>query len=219
MTLTGERGTPKAFIVFMTLLFALMLISSLWHRFLHPDLVIRKLNDHGHAQSGMDDNVAAIGQLMQRVGKNPQDLEATLKLVESLMAIGEWQSAENFAQKTLSLSAANPDEIRPLYLLSFIHHNLGRHEQAAELLEKVLEKQDNPSARYNLGILYTHYLGHPEKGVEQFRKALRHDGLAAGLRAAIKEELDKITAVLPQEDAASLARPLEDDPVKVPDNK
>lgn len=219
MTQTDERVRPRAFIVFMALLFATMLLSSLWQRFLHPDLVIRSMADHEHAQGGMKDNASAIGQLMQRVAENPRDLESTLKLVEGLMSIGEWQSAENFAQKASNLAEANPNEIRPLYLLSFIHHNLGRHEQAAELLEKVLAKQDNPSARYNLGILYTHYLGQPEKGVEQFRKALAHDDLTAGLKAAIREELNKISSILPREDAAALAHPLEDAPATLPDNK
>lgn len=219
MTQIAERQRPKTFIIFMGLLFILMLFSSLWQRLMHPDLVIHRVAGHSPAQNAMGDNASAIGQLMQRVAQNPNDLKSTLMLVENLMAIGEWQSAENFAQKAISLSQANPKEIRPLYLLSFIHHNRGQHEQAAELLEKVLEKQDNPSARYNLGILYTHYLGHPEKGIEQFRKALTHEDIAAGLRAAIKGELDKISAALPRENARSLANPLEGPIQNLPDNK
>lgn len=218
MSKTSESGTPRAFILFMGMLFALILLTSLWQRFLHPDLVIRGLAGHAHPESGMGESMDAIGMLMQKAAKDPQNLELTLKLVESLMAIGEWQGAENFAQKALSLSSANPAEIRPLYLLSFIHHNMGRHEQSAELLEKILDKEDNPSARFNLGILYTHYLGKPEQGKEQFRKALAHEGLAEGLKTAIKEELAKISAALPAEDAAALAHPLEDAPAGLRNN-
>lgn len=202
----------------MALIFASFLFSSLWQRFMHPDLVIHRMADHNHPENSMPDNMEFIGRLMQMVSKNPQDLEATLKLSESLMAMGQWQSAENFAQKAMSLASGNPDETRPLYLLSLIHHNAGKNEQAAELLEKILEKEDNPAARYNLGILYIHYLKQPQKGQEQFRKALAHKGLAASLKAAITEELDKITKALPEEDAAARAHPLEDPADARPEN-
>ncbi len=192
-----RTNTPhKSLILFIALLFFGILCASLWQRFQHPDLVIRRISDNA-PNSRMEDNMGTIGQLMQQVAKNPEDLETVLHLVQSLMAIGQWEGAENFAQKALSLSSGNPSEIRPLYFLSLIHHNRGQHEQAAELLEKILKKTDNPSARYNLGILYIHYLNKPEMGMEQFKEALRQPDLPPGLKAALQEELDKISAALP----------------------
>lgn len=196
--MSGTTGRHRALIVFMGLVFAGILCSSLWQRFLHPDLELSRLPAQPHSESAMGENMELVGQLMQKAAKNPQDLETNLKLVETLMAMGQWDGAENFAQKALELSSANPAEIRPLYYLSLIHHNRGQHEQAAELLEKLLEKNDDPSARYNLGILYAHYLNQPEKGMAQFQAGLEKDGLSPALKAALGEELDKIKKGLPQ---------------------
>lgn len=216
MSQVNETRSQKALIIFMALILLTMLFSSLWQRFLHPDLIIHRIVDQPEA--GMPEMNNVIGMLMQRVSKNPQDLEATLQLTENLMAIGQWQGAENFANKALALTSANPSEIRPLYLLSLIHHNRGEQEQAAELLEKVLEKQDNPSARYNLGILYAHYLNKPEKALEEFRLAAAQEGLSPGLKAAIEDELKKITTALPAKESTLTPRPIDEAPAAIPQN-
>lgn len=212
MTPTTEPRSHKGLICFMALMFASFLFSSLWQRFTHPDLVISHMPEQSRPDMPMNEGMGLVGQLMQKVAQNPQDLESTLKLAESLMSLGEWQGAENFAQKAVSLASGNPEEIRPLLMLALIHHNNGKHEQAAELLEKSLEKRDDPIARYNLGILYAHYLKQADKGRDQFRQALSHEGIAPGLKAAIEDELKKIEAALPAEDAAARAYPLEDAP-------
>ena len=218
MTPVNENRSQKGLIIFMGLILAAMLFSSLWQRFLHPDLVIHRIADHSRADTGMTEMDSAIGILMQRAARNPQDIEATLQLAENLIAIGQWQGAENFARKSLSLSSDNPSEFRPLYLLSLIHHNRGEHEQAAELLEKALEKKDNPSSRYNLGILYAHYLNKPERALEEFRRAASHEGLSPGLRAAIQEELKKITTALPGAQSISAPKTIDDNPPPLPQN-
>lgn len=128
---------------------------------------------------------------MQEVAANPKDREKTISLVEALMAAGQWQGAENFAQKALALDDSSSDG-RPMYLLAIIHHNKGEHAQAAELLEKTLEKGENPSARYSLGILYLHFLKRPEQGIAELRKGLAIPNLPESLRAAMQEELDKV---------------------------
>lgn len=209
--MTRATAPHKALILFLALFFLMILAASLWQRFQRPDLVIRRMPEHAHAERGPAENMEAIARLMRQAAQNPNDLETSLRLTQSLMAAGEWQGAENFAKKALSLSANDPLEIRPLYFLSLIHHNMGRHEQAAELLEKILEKTDNPSARYNLGVLCAHYLSQPEKGMEHFQKALEHKDLSPGLKAALEEELGKIKAALPN--ARGEAEPPETAPV------
>ena len=175
---------------------AAMLMASLAQRFLHPDLTINKFGhqvaeEAAPAMEGTSSNMAAIGQLMAATAKNPQDRNTILQLVESLMAVGQWESAENFAQKALELDREPDFNPRTLYLLAIIHHNQGRHEQAAELLEKLLEKSENPSARYSLGILYLHYLHDPEAGRAQMERGLASKDLSPGLRRAMQEELEK----------------------------
>lgn len=188
----------RFFIILLGLCFLAMLATSLWQRFAHPSLTINLLAGAQQQQRAPETPVAGnmeiIGRLMQEVAANPKDRDKTINLVEALMAAGQWQVAENFAQKALALDDPSSSDGRPMYLLAIIHHNKGEHAQAAELLEKTLEKGENPSARYSLGILYLHFLKRPEQGIAELRKGLAIPNLPESLRAAMQEELDKAEA-------------------------
>lgn len=180
-------------IIVMALCFLVMLCSSLYQRFKNPDLTVGSIPNFANSPQADTEgsSMGAIGSLMKQVAQNPSDQDALLKLVETLMSQGQWETAENFAQKAISLSEKGQPNPRALYLLAIIHHNMGRHEQAAELLEKFLEKDENPSARYSLGILYTHYLNRQAEGMEQFRKGIANDMASPSLKASMREELEK----------------------------
>lgn len=192
-----SSGVTRRKTVILLLGAALMaiLLASLLQRFAHPDLtingvVMERAPDKGELTNDTR-QMDAIGELMRAVAQNPKDGSTLLRLVEALMAVGQWQSAENFAHKALELDSAENQNPRALYLLALIHHNMGRQEQAAELLEKLLEKSENPSARYSLGILYLHYLNNPAKGIEQLQKGLAVPDAPQSLKTAIAEELRK----------------------------
>lgn len=185
--MTNKASRPL--IVFMFLCFAFMLSVSLFYRFTRPSLTTPNLaRDSGGDQEILD----SVGALMLRAAQNPSDQNALLRLTENLMAIGQWQTAENFAQKALALDKGRVPNSRALYLAALIHHNLGRHAQAAETLEKLLENGDNPSARYSLGILYAHYLDRPADGAREFRKGIESKNITPNLRRAMIEELEKL---------------------------
>lgn len=186
----NNRG--RFLIIVMGAALCLMLAVSLYKRFTQPGLTVNRFDAQAEQQqpARMDD-MEIVGKLMQQVAKNPGDKEAVLSLVESLMAMGQWQSAENFAHKALSLESADNPDPRPLYLLALIHHNQGQHAQAAELLEKLLEKSETAPARYSLGILYLHYLNNPKAGIGHLRKGLADEKASAGLKTAMREELEK----------------------------
>lgn len=175
-----------------------MLLASLWWRFTQPSLTINRFGQSGQQASAAPDNgMAAIGILMENVAKNPHDIPMLLRLTESLMAIGQWDSAENFAQKALDEPpGGNPTA---MYLLAVIHHNKGNHAAAAELLEKLLAKQENPSARYSLAILDIHYLDKPEEGRAHLEKGINDDSAPQALVEAMQEELGKLPAIGPEE--------------------
>lgn len=205
------RNERRASVLMVTLgvAFATMLVASIFQRFAHPDLTITRFTNmerseqKEQATAQETESMGAIGKLMREVAQNPQNGEALLQLVESLMAIGQWQSAENFAQKALAPGSPVAQNPKAMYLLALVHHNKGEHEQAAELLEKLLAKNDNPSARYSLGILYIHYLHNPQKGAEQLRKGLESTDASPSLKNAMADELVKISGAMRQNSDAS----------------
>lgn len=169
-----------------------ILLTSLWQRFSNPSLTVSRFANARQIEptsGGSMENMAAIGQLMETVAQNPHDLQALLRLTESLIAVGQWDSAENFALKAMSEPGENT---RAMYLLAIVNHNQGKHGEAAELLEKLLQKEENPSARYSLAILDIHFLNKPEAGRQQLQQGLLVPGAPAGLRTAMQEELAKL---------------------------
>lgn len=190
--MSGPDVRGRTLALAMTLCFVLMLGASLYKRFTQPELVLNRFASVQAAEAAPDmGEMDAIGRLMQEVAAHPKDKEAVLRLVESLMSMGQWESAENFAQKALALEGPDSADPRPLYLLALIHHNQGRHAQAAELLENLLEKSETAPARYSLGILYLHYLNKPQRGIEHLQKGLAAKNLSKSLEAAMREELGK----------------------------
>lgn len=178
----------RCLIIFLGIGLFAMLAVSLYERFTQPGLTVSRVTRQS-AMAGQDNS--RIGQLMEEVARDPGNRELILALVEQLMAIGQWQGAENFAQKALALSPANMPDPQALYLLAIIHHNQGKHREAAELLEKLLTKTENPSARYSLGLLYLHFLHEPEAGIAHLEKGLINPALEPALASAMREELAK----------------------------
>lgn len=181
--------------LFLALSLLVMLGASIYQRFAHPSLTISRVDG---AKAAPAAEMSEIGRLMEQTARNPNDRGLLLRLVEQLIAVGQWQGAENFAQRVLALDPADSPNPRAMYLLAVVHHNMGRHRDAAELLEKLLAKSENPSARYSLGILYLHFLHEPKAGMTQLEKGLTLPGLSPGLKSAMADELQKARLQFPE---------------------
>lgn len=171
-----------------------ILATSLYQRFANPSLTV---NGMAQTAPARQDSMSDIGRLMRLVASNPHDRKVLQHLVELLMAHGHWGEAENFAQRALALDPADKPDPQTLYLLAIIHHNMGRHKEAAELLEKSLAQAENPSARYALGMLYLHFLNEPAAGIKQLEKALVIENLPPGMTTAIRDELGQARSKMP----------------------
>lgn len=189
--MTDSQWRQKFFALFFGTAFLAILGASLYQRFQNPDLTVTAPAQF--SGQSMPEASDGIGALMRQAAQEPHNQALLLKIVENLLAIGEWAGAENFAQKALALDDPQKPNPRGLYLLALTHHNKGEHEQAAELLEKLLQNHDDPSARYSLAILNIHYLHKPEAGAEQLEKGLALPNLPVALKTAMQEELDKLS--------------------------
>lgn len=186
MTDSSKRNTAsRALIILLGLGLVLMLAVSLKERFESPGLTEQR---QPRAMVAQDSAAQQIGQLMRQVAENPNDGTALVHLVEHLIGAQNWEAAETFAQRAVTLDTGNS---KPLYLLGVIMHNQGRNKEAAEALERVLAIKDEASVRYSLGVLYIHYLDNPAKGVEHLSAGLHDSGAPEELKKAIMVELEK----------------------------
>jgi len=163
-----------------------MLISSFVFKWQHPSFfVINKNQQKNQATEPM----AIIGSLMQKLKKNPQDVETIRKLAQVFMAMESWDRAIHFWQKLLDLKNKDP-RARQNLAMSYFH--LQQYEAAARELEIVLQLETgNFYAHYNLGVLYGHYLNSPQKAKKHFQFIVQSDQAPDNLRGQAKKQLSQ----------------------------
>ena len=193
------RGMQRILLLCLAFAFMGMTAASLWQRILRPELVVPSQIPQGSAQGNSQGNAGqdearksamqGIGELMQKLQHDPNDVSAMIQLAERFVKEKNWGPAENFARRAVVGAPANP---QPLYLLGVILHSQGNHAEAATCLERVVSLHDEPSVRYSLGVLYARYLQDPARGGQHLRAALAQPGLPDGLAETIRAELDAL---------------------------
>ena len=198
------NASARMLLVLLAASLVVMLAVSLKARFQNPHLTVPGRQQSMPAGAGEAAAGQSIGELMRQVSENPQDLNALLHLIEHLVTAQNWEAAETFAQRAVTMDVSNP---KPLYLLGVILHNQGRNKEAAEALEKVLAIKDEASVRYSLGVLYIYFLHDPKRGIEHLQAGLKDPEASADLKATIQQELEKnppaaVSEPAPAKDAA-----------------
>ena len=189
MTDTNKCGfSARILIILLAAALTIMLFASLKARIQNPHLTVAARPQQGMAGSEAGEDAQTVGKLMRQVAENPQDIGALIHLIEHLVSAQNWDAAETFAQRAVTMDVGNS---KPLYLLGVIQHNQGRHKEAAEALERVVKIKDEASVRYSLGVLYIYFLEDPKRGVEHLRAGLNDATASAELKAAIQQELEK----------------------------
>ena len=188
MTDTNKCGfSARILIILLAAALTIMLFASLKARIQNPHLTVAARPQQGMAGGEAGEDAQTVGKLMRQVAENPQDIGALI-MIEHLVSAQNWDAAETFAQRAVTMDVGNS---KPLYLLGIIQHSQGRHKEAAEALERVVRIKDEASARYSLGVLYIYFLEDPKRGVEHLRAGLNAATASAELKAVIQEELEK----------------------------
>lgn len=187
--MTTDARTPSFphRLIMLALLAGLLALlgTAVWQRIRQPELVQQVA--HTPAQHSQEE-VSAVGRLMEQVSRDPTDMGSLLSLVNALVKMENWEAAENFARRAIELDARDP---RPLHLLGVIQHNTGRHADAAQTLEAVIALKDDASVRYSLGVLYIYYLNDKERGLAQLRAGLGLPDVSDSLKKHLQSELNK----------------------------
>ncbi len=167
-----------------------MLAVSLIQRLAGEPLVVQ---GSGSGMTQAEDPMAAvmseIGKHMEELKEKPQDFDLLVHTSDLLVQTQQWQAAESFLRRAIAIDAT---KAQPHYLLGIALHNAEKHAEAAASLEKVVAINEDPSARYSLGVLYAYYLENTAGALEHWKKALENTNVAAELRAAIEDEIKKL---------------------------
>lgn len=174
MTETIGQGMPtsvrRVALMIAGVSLAAMIVYSVGYRMEHPSLVKRN-QKHADQGTAMGDNpMAMVGALMQKLQENPGDVGIMSTLGRSFMSMKSWERALNFWDMILEIEAENTLALNQKGVCLF---RLERFEEAAKPLEQILViDRDDLHARFNLGILYKHYLEDPERARAHFQAVL-----------------------------------------------
>ncbi len=168
-----------------------MLLASMMERLRGEPLIIKgetTSSTESDAANPMADLMSEIGRHMEELRENPNDYDMLVHTSDLLIQTEQWDAAESFLQRAIAIDAT---KAQPHYLLGMVFHSKEMHNEAAASLEKVVAINDDPSARYSLGVLYLYYLKDAKRGLEHLEKAMQAPNVTPELRSAIEEEIQK----------------------------
>ncbi|MDZ7762413.1 MAG: tetratricopeptide repeat protein [Desulfovermiculus sp.] len=154
------------------------------YRLEHPSLT-RVV--HQNQSGGEEDMMGMIGQLMQRLEENPEDVSTLRTLGQVFMRMQAWSDAQRFWTRLLALE---PEDVQARQQLSMCLFRQEKYAAAVDELQRVLSLEpDNAYALFNLGILHTHYLNEREKGRAYFEQVIESPHTGPELKDQAQEQL------------------------------
>lgn len=177
----------KIFIAAILLGFAAMLVTSGVYRTNNPSLTKFVQSRNATSEQSKPDNSAHIADLMGKLQSDANNVKLIEEIAQHFMEDGEYSQARKFIQRGI---ATQPSNAHLFYMLGMANFKLESYTKAAKAFETSLSIADNPSARFNLGVLLKYYLDKPAEGKKQFQQIIESTA-DAHLKAAAQKELDK----------------------------
>lgn len=161
-----------------------MMGYSTLYRLEHPSLT-RVV--HQNQDSGQEDMMGMVGQLMNRLKENPEDVSTLRTLGQMFMRMQAWSEAERFWTRLLALQ---PEDVQARQQLSMCLFRQEEYAAAAHELKQVLEADSgNPHTLFNLGILHMYYLDDQQEGKKYFQQVIDSPQAEPELKDQAREQL------------------------------
>lgn len=198
--LKNQHFLPKLTIALVVLGLGAMFIGSFSYRLSNPSLVKRigvqspRDSDFGNQQGGMNTGMTQelmshIGELMSKLSQNPEDFDVRLELAEHFMEVGDWKSASVHLTRAVALK---PDSVPANYFMGVAQYSQGNFAESAKAFEQLLSIESDPSAMFNLGILYAQHLNKSAEAKELFAKVAALPDTPADVKAKAQEILNSL---------------------------
>lgn len=171
------------------LILALLLLVgySVLYRLDHPGLTVHR---HDAQSMEQEDMMGMVGQLMQRLEEDPEDITALRSLGRAFMRMEAWSEAQRFWIRLLDL---RPENVSARQQLAMCFFRLGEYRAAAQELQQVLRIEPaHGHALFNLGILYAYYLQDITQGKEYFQRIIELPEAGTELKRQAREQLEDL---------------------------
>ena len=190
IALTALNGGKKLVLGLIGLSLCAILVASFAYRTSHPNLTepgrqqaAQAMSAGGGAESGTDE----LTHLMALMKEDPNNVGVLKQLTDFFIRQQDWNRAGFFVQKAQVVAPSDP---QVLYMHGIILFNEQKPAEAVEVFESLIALEDDASARYNLGIIYKHFLKQPDKAKPHFEALLANPKADAELKQRAQTELD-----------------------------
>ncbi len=177
-------ASRKIILSLVTLGIGIMLISSFVARMGNNELFVHNATSNNTSQNKADELAAEIGRHMEELKSDPNNYSTLVHTADLLIQSQQWEAAESFLQRAIAIDNS---KAHPYSLLGMALHNLEKNQESAQALEKVVSMTNDPVARYNLTMLYIHFLNDTEKGKVHLLEALKAPDLPKEIKTALED--------------------------------
>jgi len=149
-----------------------------------------KKTSMGGAMGGASNGaMARVREFMDRVDKDPNDVEALVGLGNSFLMMRAWDRAIEPLVKAQSIA---PEDINVYKAVGIAYFNTEQFEKAAKSYESILKIDGNDTlALFNLGVINKHYFKNEDVAKTYFEKVLVIEKDDAEMIKLAREELGK----------------------------
>lgn len=187
-------GGQKALVWLLGVSLVVIFVSSLIYRMDHPGNKVEfQQQSKGGMPGGMDamndESMKRVRELMEKMGKDPENMEIQLELANSFMMIRAYDRARTFFEKVVE---AEPENIQALMGLGMCYYQAEQFKEASAAFDSILAiNPDDSMARFNTGIIKKYYLHEHEAADAEFQKIIDNPKSPEEMKKRAEEELKK----------------------------
>ncbi len=160
----------------------------------NPGLTVEKQKNIKASQhkDEHEEIVAEVKSLMERLVKNPRDVDALNRLGDIFSSIRQWEKAEYFYRR---LSNELPNDPKVKEKLAMCYFYMQEYSLALMNLKDVLKVDpDNVNVHFNIGLLYSYFFNDKSKAKEHFLFVINSKKSDEKTRKLAQEEIKKLNA-------------------------
>jgi len=179
---------------------AAMFVTSFNYRMNHPNLFVQvqaaHTADDGHDHGdqpvpppGMGGSMSQVKEFMDRVEKNPDDVDALVNLGKAFLMMRAWDRAIDPLEKAQSLQPENTEVLKALGIAYFNKEDFTKASAAYDAILRITP--EDSLALFNQGVIFKYYFEKPGEARKYFEKILATEKNDEQMRKMAEQELEK----------------------------